>query len=311
MQNLIEVLLAIVLPVFGLVYVGYYFRKIKICTDEWVHALNQFVYYVSLPAVIGVSFWEINLNDALLWSIIGANALMVSVYALLLFWGLELFAWKKGNLKAAAFLVGMVGNTVYMGFPLLADAFGQARLPYGIAAATTHLVLGLIFSLLAVQYWVLKSKRLEAYVLEFIKNPFFAALAAGLFLSWINFQGPVAEAIQKPIYMLGATASPVALFALGGFLHGKLLRHQVGRAALFSAIKLLFFPALVWLVAILANLPRDFAAMSVLVAGMPSAVTAFVIAEKYHLDDELVANTILLSTAVSVLTLALLLARFV
>lgn len=311
MKNVLEVLLVIVLPIFGLVIAGYYFRKVKICTDQWVHVLNQFVYYVALPAVIGISFWQINVRDPLFWSIVGSNTAIVVVYALLLFLILQLFGWKKGNLKASAFLVGMVGNTVYIGFPLLADAFGPARLPYSIAAATIHLVLGLLFSLLAVEYWVVKSKSVRTYIIEFFKNPFFISLAAGLALSWLNFKGPVAETIQKPIYMLGSTASPLALFALGGFLHGKFIRHNLSRAVWLSLVKLLVFPIFVWLVAIIFGFPRDFAAISVAVASMPSAVTAFVIAEKYHLDNDLVANSILLSTAASLITISIFLSRFV
>ncbi|MCL5009241.1 MAG: AEC family transporter [Patescibacteria group bacterium] len=311
MKNVVEVLLGIVLPIFGLVYAGYYFRRLKICTEEWVHALNEFVFYVSLPAVIGISFWEMNVRDPLFWSIVGSNTAIMFLYAGLLFFGLHFFSRLRGSLKAAAFLAGMVGNTVYMGFPLLADAFGQARLPYGIAAATIQLVLGLVLSLQAVEYWVVKSKKSWTYFLDFFKNPFFIALLAGTALSLLNFKGPVAETIRKPIYMLGATASPVALFALGGFLHGKFLRHHLSRAVWVSAVKLLAFPVFAWLFAVITGMHRDFAAMSVIAASMPSAVTAFVVAEKYHLDEELVVNSILLSTAVSLITISVFLAKFI
>lgn len=310
MQIIFEVLF-IVLPIFGLVYAGYFFRKIKICTDEWVHVLNQFVYYVSLPAIISVSFWQINVREPMFWSIVGANTGAVLAYALVLFCVLEILPWKRGNLKAAAFMVGIVGNTVYIGFPLLADAFGKTLLPYSIAAATVHLVLGLILSILAVEFWVIKSKRASAYIVDFFKNPFFTSLAVGVFLSLINFKGPVADMIQKPIFMLGATASPLALFALGGFLHSKFVPHYLSRSVVLTVVKLAVFPALVWFFVRLLGLGADFTAISVIVASMPSAVTAFVIAEKYHLDNELVANTILLSTAVSVLTISLFLLKFI
>ncbi|MCL5774886.1 MAG: AEC family transporter, partial [Patescibacteria group bacterium] len=240
-----------------------------------------------------------------------ANTGAVLAYALVLFSLLEILPWKRGNLKAAAFMVGIVGNTVYIGFPLLADAFGKTLLPYSIAAATVHLVLGLILSILAVEFWVIKSKRASAYIVDFFKNPFFTSLAVGVFLSMINFKGPVAEMIQKPIFMLGSTASPLALFALGGFLHGKFALHHLSRSVALTLVKLVAFPALVWFFVRLLGLGADFTAISVIVASMPSAVTAFVIAEKYHLDNELVANTILLSTAVSVLTISLFLLRFI
>jgi len=310
MQTIFEVLF-VVLPIFGLVYAGYFFRKIKICTDEWVHILNQFVYYVSLPAIISVSFWQINVREPMFWSIVGTNTAAVVAYAVILFGFIQVLPWKRGSLKAAAFMVGIVGNTVYIGFPLLADAFGKNLLPYSIAAATVHLVLGLVLSILAVEFWVIKSKRASAYILDFFKNPFFSSLAVGVVLSLLNFKGPVADMIQKPIFMLGTTASPLALFALGGFLHGKFAPHHLSRSVLLTVVKLAVFPLLTWLFVSLMGLGADFTAISVVVASMPSAVTAFVIAEKYHLDNELVANTILLSTAVSIVTISLFLLRFI
>lgn len=310
MATLKEVL-TIVLPIFGLIYVGYIFRRFKFCTDEWVRILNQFVYYVSLPAVILTSFWQINIRDPKILSIVADNTIAMVIYAILLFVIIDVFAWKRASMKAAAFMVGIVGNTVYIGFPLLGMAFAKENLPYGIAAATVHLVLGLIFSIMAVEYWVIKSKRPLSYFKDFVKNPFFISLAAGIIFSWIGFEGVVAEMIRKPMTMLGSTASPLALFALGGFLHNKFIKHHLNRAAILTALKLIIFPLFLWLVLWLVGSSPCFAGMSVIVASMPSAVTAFVIAEKYHLDEELVSNTILLSTAISVITVSIFLAFFI
>ena len=310
MSTLKEVL-TIVLPIFGLIYIGYIFRRFKFCTDQWVHVLNQFVYYVSLPAVITASFWQINIRDPKILSIVADNTIAVVIYAILLFVIIDVFAFKRGALKAAAFMVGIVGNTVYIGFPLLGMAFAKEYLPYGIAAATVHLVLGLIFSIMAVEYWVIKSKRPLSYFQDFVKNPFFISLGLGILLSYFNFSGSVAEVIRKPMTMLGSTASPLALFALGGFLHGKFIKHHLNRSIILTVVKIIVFPAFLWLVLWLIGCSPCFGAMSVIVASMPSAVTAFVIAEKYHLDHELVANTILLSTAVSVVTISIFLALFI
>jgi predicted permease len=105
--------------------------------------------------------------------------------------------------------------------------------------------------------------------------------------------------------MLAATASPVALFALGSFLHGKFKKQDASLAVWTTAAKLLVFPLAVFLLAKIFNLSAENQSISALISTMPVAVTCFVIAEKYKLNQQLVANAIVLSTAVSIATIPL------
>lgn len=310
MQTLKEVL-TIVMPIFALVYLGYFFKHIKIGNDRWIKVINAFVYYVSLPAIIISSFWQINVLDVNLAMVVLANLLVLIVFAFVIFAALEFFGSKKGEIKAAVFMVALVGNTVYMGFPLIHRAFTQEYVALAIAAAAIHLVSGILFSILAVEYWVVKSKQPLVYFKDVIKNPLFASLAVGILLSLLKFKGGLAEAVLKPINMLGATASPLALFALGGFLHGKFIKHRLKESLLATMLKLILLPLVFWASFWYMGAVNKVVAMSVLLASMPSAVTAFVIAEQYKLDHELVANSILLSTAFSVITISIFLTFFI
>ncbi len=303
----IKEVLGIVLPIFTLVYLGFLFRHVKMGRGSWFNTLNLFVYYVSLPAVVISSFWQIDILDPLSARTAGLNLLLLLMCAAAFFAILQALVHASGRAKASIFMVGLVGNTVYLGFPLIHRAFGAGEAALGIAAAALHLAAGLIFSIMAVEYWVVKSRKPLVYAKDFVKNPLFISLALGIIISLIKPAGEVYEAVQKPLSMLGQTASPLALFALGGFLHGKFLREHLRPALLLAGLKLAILPLVFWASLNYLGAGRGIAAVSALAAAMPAAVTAFVLAEKYNLDHELVANTILISTGLSVFTISLLL----
>jgi predicted permease len=294
----------IVLPIFLIISAGFILRWKGVVKAEWVHVLNRFVYYVALPALVLVSFWEINWLDKAMLSLAGWNVLAVLLLAAVLGAVLSL-SGLRAKLKAAFFLTVVVGNTVYMGFPLLGAALGRENFGSVVAAATAHLVLGLVLAALAAEFWVVKAKSLRVYVLDFVKNPLVVSLVLGGLLSLTGFRGGPADMIQKPLAMLGATASPVALFALGGFLHGRFYQAHLRLSLLSALLKLAVFPLAMLLLCLWLGLGRQGAAASALIATMPTAVTAFVIAEKYKLDEEFVANSILLSTVLSLLSIVL------
>jgi hypothetical protein len=103
--------------------------------------------------------------------------------------------------------------------------------------------------------------------------------------------------------MLGLTASPVALFTLGGFLYGRFLKENLNLVILASFLKMIAFPVMIFLGSYyLLNfyaLPAADLKVLILLSSMPVAVTTFVIAERFNLNRALVGNSILISTIFS------------
>jgi predicted permease len=291
----------IILPIFGIIGIGYWLRRRHLVDQTWVHILNQYIYYVALPALIVVSFWKINWFDSSIASILGFNTLALLLFAAFIAVVLKTVHIDRKT-KAAIFLTALVGNTIYMGFPLVESAIGRARFNEVVAAGTAHLALGIAFSIVVTELYVLKTKNYRVYILDFFKNPLVISMIAGFLLSRIHIP-LLGQPALKLLEMLGATASPVALFALGGFLHGKFIKHHMWFALLPVMLKLIAFPIFIFLFAILRDQPANAATTSTLIAGMPTAVTAFVVAEKYKLNQDFVANCILLSTLASIATI--------
>jgi predicted permease len=295
-------LLKIVFPIFAIILFGYILRWKNVVKIHWIHTLNAFVYYVSLPAIILASFWEINWYNQEVWKIVGLNLLGLVIFSAVLLLVLSLIKISN-KLKAAIYVTALVGNTVYMGFPIAGGAFSPQLFPSVIAAATAHLAFGIIFGILVTEFLVVKSRRFSVYFKDFAKNPLMVALFLGILFSLIGLNGPVFEAIKKPLAMLGATASPVALFALGGFLHGKFSSRYFNLSLLVAALKLLVLPLFIIIVFNLLGIAPKATAIAVVLSSMPSAVTCFVIAEQYELEEAFVASSIVVSTLASLFSI--------
>jgi predicted permease len=110
--------------------------------------------------------------------------------------------------------------------------------------------------------------------------------------------------------LLGASAGPGALFAIGIFLVGKGMGHQRVEIAWMSFAKLCVHPLITWiLVTWVFSMDPFWAASAIFIAAMPAGSALFVVAQKAGIEVERMSATILVSTVLSVATLSVLLVR--
>lgn len=300
-------ILFIALPVFLIIFSGWLMKRNGIVQSDWIHILNQFAYYVALPALIITSFWAIDFTDKNSWQIVCWSLFIVLFFSLLILAVLS-FIKIRTSLKAAIFLCATAGNTVYMGFPLVEMGFGGQFLGKGTLISVIFLVVPLLIAIFIIKYWHDKKYEVLKQLISFIKNPLVVSVIAGFLLSYIRLDWEIIISVKKALSMVGATASPIALFALGGFLYGKFLKKDLGVVFVSSTLKLLGFSALAFVIGSAFKI-QDFGIYTLLGA-MPVAVTAFVIAEEFNLEKNIVGNTILISTILSFFIIPLIIYLF-
>ncbi len=291
------------LPIFIIIFVGWLLKKYKVVTDEWIHILNNFAYYVSLPALIIASFWEINFLDQKSWQIIGWSLSGIILFSLIIFIFLSILKINK-KLKATILLGSAVGNTIYIGLPLIEIGFGKEYLPAAALIGSIFLIIPLLIVISLIQYWYCREDCLKKEIISFLKNPLMVSVFAGVLLSFLKFDYPLLISIKKAVATLGATASPVALFALGGFLYGRFLKKDMGWVLFVSSLKLIIFPLIVigGFLLIFGNaalMISPIAKVLILLSSVPVAVTTFVIAERFNLNKTIISSAILISTVAS------------
>ena len=287
----------VILPIFLIILAGWMFKKFKIAADDWTGVLNKFVYYVSLPAIIAVSLWDIDFLNPDYLRTLFHSFLIIILFSLAVFIFLSFLKINRDK-KAAIFLTATTGNTVYMGFPLVELSYGKISYLSGALIGTVYLIVPILISIFVIRFWHSKEHKLSKELYEFFKNPLVISVFFGVVLGILRPEYALFSALKKSLSMLGATASPAALFALGGFLYGKFLKKNLGLLALSSFLKTFGFALfIIALNLFLFKIPN--LKIFVLQSVMPVAVTTFIISEKFKLDSDLVANSILVSTILS------------
>jgi malonate transporter len=138
------------------------------------------------------------------------------------------------------------------------------------------------------------------------RNPLPMSIALGIFVSWTSVTIPVP--VEKWIDLMGAAAAPCALFAIGLFLSDKSIKSGLAEAGLATLIKLVLQP-LAALLILPFFVPIDSVAgkVALLMAALPTAANAFVLAKQFDVSVEQNTAAVLLSTAFSVITVSALL----
>lgn len=305
-----DALLTVSVPVFGLILCGYLAGYFGVLGAQSSEALNRFVYYFALPALLFIFVARAPLERILYWPFLaawgGSLALSFGLTALLA----RLVYRDRLAVVGLRSMNASFANTGYMGIPLAITAFGEAAgLPAIIATAFMGIVL--ISLTIALIETDLSTKAGAGGIardvgLALAKNPLVLSVAAGALVSAFGISIPLP--LAKFFDLLSSAAGPCALFAIGLFISGQSVREGLHEAALITAIKLLVHPAIAWLLlATVFEVEPLWATVTILIAALPTGANCFVLAQRYNVFVAPTSATILLSTALSVVTISLLL----
>lgn len=310
-----QAIVNVVIPVFGLILTGYLAGRFRVLGQASAEALNRFVFYFALPPLFFLSTAEVAIAEILRWNFLAAYfGATAATLVVALAGGRWLFGLRGTAPLTLHALSGIFANTAYLGIPLFITAFGAERIlpAVVISVSTSMAVIGAgIFAIESGRGGGAYSRQraLADAALAVLRSPLFIAPAAGVAVSALGL------ALPRPVVnfaeLLGATAGPGALFALGLTLVGRSLSVGLGEVSWLVAVKLAVHPFVTWLfVYHLIPVESFWAASAVLLAAMPTGALVFVLAQNYGTYVQRSSAAILLTTCLSVLTLGWLLARF-
>lgn len=290
------------LPFFALIGLGYGAGKTRFFTEDATAYLTKFVFYFALPAMI--FRFAANLELSAVW-----DAQLVLGYL----WGT---AFVYGIATAVAFLRNLsieeaaveaqcvaIGNVGFLGIPMLAVLMGDAAV--GIIMVMLSVDLVIFSSLIVILITGSREGRVSLKIfrtigLGLLKNPMIVSIVLGF--TWSHFMLPIPDPANEFLAILGAAATPGALFAIGASLASK-SAERLAVAGWISFGKLVLHPALV-AVGILYLFPVDpyVASVAIAAAALPVAGNVYILAQHYGVAPQRVSASILVSTAASIAT---------
>ncbi|RDS80387.1 AEC family transporter [Dyella psychrodurans] len=253
-----------------------------------VPGINWWVINVALPALVLDLIPRVKF-DAQLW--LPVAAMFIVFGGAWLLFGLlgPRLGWSRGRIGALTLVCGL-GNTSFMGYPMIQALHGQAGLSLAVVADQ----LG-TFPLLAsggvmvASIYAGRSASAGVIVRRILTFPAFVALIAGIVAGVL---GGWPTALHDVFAPLGATLTPLALFSVGMQFRFQLGRGQADALALGLGWKLLLAPLLCWLLARASGVGGLVMTVSVLQAAMAPMISAAILADEYELDPQ-IANAVL------------------
>lgn len=300
-------LIDILFPVFAIIATGYAVGRGKVVSAASGGALNAFVYWVALPALLFRAMANVALADVYQPSFIGAFA-GASVATWILFSLFSRFAFRLNGAEAALHgLNGAYANTGYLGIPLAIAVFGQdAALPAIIATVIS--VLSVALAIVPIEIARQDKSNLFGVLwrvtLALLRNPMIIAPCAGL--GWAAGGYGIPVSVMTYLDLLGAAAGPCALFSIGLSLVGKRVNEGRGELTSMTIAKLIVNPLLT-ATAVILILPTDplWTNVAILLAALPIGSGPFVLAQAYGVYIRQTSAVMLLTTVLSLGTLSL------
>jgi predicted permease len=298
-------LLARVAPFFGVVALGALLGRTGVLSARVGGWLAAYTYWFGFPVLLLHWLWSPAEPTGL--------ALPAGVYGTVMLAVLALagVTWSRGRpaeVGAGVAMSSAVGNTTYLGGPLVVSALGEAAKPVAAAFMAVDW-LGLTgLAVLMLQRARPGGRRLRGLVLAVV-NPTVLGAGAGLTL-WL-LRTPRPPAVDAPIGWIAAVTAPLALLALGGVMGRSFERpssSERGQLLTILLLKLLAAPLLVWLGFTALGLDGLVRSAAVVMAGCPTALNVFVQARAAGVYERGAVLAVVWSTAAGVLTLTLLLA---
>jgi len=281
---------------------GSLFRRIKAFPDTTAQALNMFALYVSLPAVILLKVPQLHFTAEMLVPALLPWAMLLLSAALVLLVGRRC-GWPR-PIIGVLLLVVPIGNTSFMGVPMVNAYFGEAGIPYLI----TYDQLGtmLMFASYGTSILAIYGKEGSLRPLEVVRRmllfPTTLALLAGLLLSPWRYPPELVKLLTD----IGKTLTPLVMTAIGFQLRLRQQRTVIAPLAFGLGVKLAIAPLAALLICRLLGLQGLGVDVSIFEAGMPPMVTAGALAIAAGIAPDLAAALVSLGIPLAFGTLSLL-----
>ncbi|GEP10893.1 AEC family transporter [Methylobacterium gnaphalii] len=289
--------LTLVIPIFGLVVIGWLAALTGVLSERVSEGLSEYVFAIAIPALIITTLTRPGMSGEIAWgywfSYFGGVAV---AWATASFIGIR----REGVDRRGAVLHGFAAsqsNTIFVGVPMILQAYGEdGAFPlFMLLAVHLPLMMGAATFLIEADGNRSLKDRLQGLGLVLIKNPIFLALLTGMAMKVFGIiPGGMVKTLLSDI---GSTASTCALIALGAALRRYRVLHDLPGASIIAALKLGVHPLAVYVLAFhVFTMPTAYAGVAVLFAAMPVGINSYLLAARYRTEQGVIAASLLVST---------------
>jgi len=269
--------------IFVALLIGYIINLKGIFAKDTPLILNQFILYISLPAMTLLQIPRLTFSfEALIpiviaWIVMGFSALIIFLLS-------KAFRFSR-EVTGSLMLVGVLGNTSFVGIPIIQAYLGNVSLPYVLMydQLGSFIMLSVYGTFISVYYSREQSVDVKAIAIKIFTFPTFLALLVSLFFIGTTFHPVVISVLSS----LASTIVPLALVAVGLQLRFKLPKDDIKPFFTALAVQLILAPLVALGVCFIFSWQNLAAMVSIMEAAMGPMVTAGAVASMSGLAPRL------------------------
>lgn len=276
-------------------YIFAFFEKDKVQIEK---ALNKYLYYLGLPSLIiykisGLDIHTINLNFFLI-NVLPVILMMSFIFIL---WKFSVF---KSNFARALIILSTLGNTVYLGFPVINSILGEKAIGYAAIITSIHNLVIFTAGFIFINFICEDEFSLKIFLSHIFKNLIFISSIIAVLISYFSISLP--SILLNFLSEISKTTLPISLFVIGVALYGsKINFNRIKEIGIVFTMKVLILPFIAaFFIYLLGESGLIFKAVF-LEHTMPVAVLAFIVSKELEIDSDLSAQSILFTTIIYLL----------
>jgi len=293
-----------VMPIFILMMLGYFIKKIKLADKKSLDVINKLIFKIFLPVLLFYNIYSTQTAD-----VFDVKLIAFTLAGILFIFVLGYFAvmlLTKENAKRGVMLQGFFrANYAILGIPLVSYICGEETT--GIASLMVAFVIPAFNTLAVIALERFRKGNTKLDILKLLKgvitNPLIVGCVIGIIFFAFDINLP--SVIEKPVKNVASIATPLSIIVLGSVFEFSDIKGYFKENVIVVTARLIIVPLIIIPVAVLLGFSGEALACLLAVFASPIAVSSFAMAQQMDGDETLAVQMIAISSALCLVTLFL------
>lgn len=291
------------MPVFLVMLLGWWLKKMKFITEDFVAVADKLVFKVALPVLVFQDIATADLSQDFNWKFV-----LFCFFGTCIFFGVTwLFAeiFIKDKSIIGSFVQGSFrGSAAILGIAFAQNIYGSSGLvPMMIVASIPLFNIFSVIVLMRSANAGEKDKKavLKKMVKGIVTNPIIIGIVLGIPFALLHITFP--PLVEKTIHSVASLSTPLALIAIGGGFSTGAALQKWKPTVIASMIKLLIIPGIFLPIAVTMGFRNEEMVALLILTGAPTTVSSYIMAKNMGNDSVLASGIVVMTTLLSSVTL--------
>lgn len=296
------------IPIFSLIMIGYFLKKIKFPSYEFWPQADKLTYYILMPSLLIYKLSNANLSSVNSFNFVLTAILTITIILFILMLINKFF--RTSDDAFTSVVQGGIRFNTYVFLALADSIFGDTGLVLAVILMTFVIPFINILCISIFALYVSENRLTFTYLLKsIVTNPLIMACLIGGGINYIGIEVPII--VDKILAILSSAALPLGLLSVGFGLVIKEINSSKNEIFNSNFAKLVLTPIIMFFIAKFFELDNQMISILVIFAVLPTAPSSFVLARQLGGDVRLMSSIITVQTLLSVLFIIFVLNYFI